>query len=599
MTDALALALLALLAGLFLSPWLVYPFVIQLVPRRSGRPDVPSSGSPPVSVLVPAHNEAAVLRAKLENTFALEYAPDRIRVLVCDDGSEDGTSAVAEGFADPRVTVLRNEERLGKAATLNRLLEAAPTELCLMTDAGARLSPSSLRKLVRALDDREFGVACARYEVREGHTAGAEAELRYWSFESWIRRREAERDLLVGASGAAWLVRRSLVPPLPADAINDDWLLPLAVRAAGHRVAYVASAVAAEEPTSDLRTMYRRWVRIAYGNVQMLGWNLRLFFTGGRLVLPLLRKLLRTLGPVFLLAAAALLAGLAATRPAWRVPAALVLGPGVVAALISLVPDRGLGRSRPVRLCRVVVLSQLAYLVGIVRALLGRKDGLWRRPPPPRDFGRPPPIPPSVRATKRALDVTASLLAFALLWPLMAALAIAIKATSRGPVFYRQARVRPDGSGRPVTFQMVKFRSMVEDAETSSGPVWAKRNDPRVTAIGAFMRRHRLDELPQFWNILAGDMSLVGPRPERPLIVEQLGELVPGYGDRHVVQKPGLTGWAQVQVGYDEDLDGVHEKLVHDMAYVAHLYRLSTYLRIESRILWRTVRVVLTGRGAR
>ncbi|MCX7625249.1 MAG: undecaprenyl-phosphate glucose phosphotransferase [Candidatus Sumerlaeaceae bacterium] len=162
---------------------------------------------------------------------------------------------------------------------------------------------------------------------------------------------------------------------------------------------------------------------------------------------------------------------------------------------------------------------------------------------------------------KRAFDILVSATVLVLASPLMGIIAVAIKLTSPGPVFYRQKRVGLDGR----SFTMIKFRSMVVDAEKETGPVWARPDDPRVTRVGRFLRRWNLDELPQFWNVLCGDMSLVGPRPERPHFVEQFRESIPRYMARHRV-KCGLTGWAQVN-----GLRGqtpIKERIEYDLFYV-------------------------------
>jgi lipopolysaccharide/colanic/teichoic acid biosynthesis glycosyltransferase len=144
-------------------------------------------------------------------------------------------------------------------------------------------------------------------------------------------------------------------------------------------------------------------------------------------------------------------------------------------------------------------------------------------------------------AIKRALDVAISAFALVVLSIPLALIAILVRATSRGSVFYRQERMGLDGK----SFTIVKFRSMFNDAERETGPVWAREDDPRVTPLGRFLRKSNLDEMPQLWNVLRGDMSIVGPRPERPHFVEQFKHRIPQYMLRHKV-KAGLTGWAQV-----------------------------------------------------
>jgi lipopolysaccharide/colanic/teichoic acid biosynthesis glycosyltransferase len=138
---------------------------------------------------------------------------------------------------------------------------------------------------------------------------------------------------------------------------------------------------------------------------------------------------------------------------------------------------------------------------------------------------------------------------------------------------------------------MYKFRTMHENAEAHSGPVWAQENDPRYTPIGSWVRKTRLDEIPQFWNVLKGDMSLVGPRPERPFFVEKLSEEIPLYNRRHRV-KPGITGWAQVKWKYDTSLEDVRQKVKYDLFYIENVN-----LRMDFKILFRTVRTTLLGKG--
>lgn len=192
------------------------------------------------------------------------------------------------------------------------------------------------------------------------------------------------------------------------------------------------------------------------------------------------------------------------------------------------------------------------------------------------------------KLVKTGMDFSICLFVLLAGLPLWLILALIVKLDSPGPVFYVQTRVGKGGR----EFGIIKFRSMVRDAESGSGAVWAGRNDPRVTRAGAWLRRTRLDEVPQILNILAGHMSLVGPRPERPEIIGRLREVFPFYNKRLTI-KPGLTGWAQVKLEYDSSLEDVAEKLKYDFFYIENQ---SLFLDIE--ILMRTVKVVLTGAGA-
>lgn len=169
---------------------------------------------------------------------------------------------------------------------------------------------------------------------------------------------------------------------------------------------------------------------------------------------------------------------------------------------------------------------------------------------------------PFYEMVKRIVDVVASFVLGALSLVLFPAIALAIRLDSSGPVLYRQKRVGKNGA----LVEIVKFRSMQATAETN-GAQWADENDPRVTRVGTFLRKSRLDELPQFWNILRGDLSLVGPRPERPEFVQTLSEKIPFYAMRHIVQ-PGLSGWAQINFPYGSSIEDALEKLQYDLAYI-------------------------------
>jgi sugar transferase (PEP-CTERM system associated) len=193
-----------------------------------------------------------------------------------------------------------------------------------------------------------------------------------------------------------------------------------------------------------------------------------------------------------------------------------------------------------------------------------------------------------VDAAKRALDVGASLALLIFALPLMVAAAVAIRLEGPGPMLYRQERVGRNGK----TFVLLKFRSMGVDAERN-GAQWAATSDPRVTRVGGLLRKFRIDELPQLLNVLRGDMSFVGPRPERPVFVDQLARTIPFYGERHSV-KPGITGWAQVNYPYGASLDDARQKLSFDLYYVKN-----RTLFLDLVILVQTVRVILFSEGAR
>lgn len=198
-------------------------------------------------------------------------------------------------------------------------------------------------------------------------------------------------------------------------------------------------------------------------------------------------------------------------------------------------------------------------------------------------------IPPSsYLSVKRLLDIGFTFMLMPVILPLVALTALAIKLESKGPVFFWQQRV--GAFGKP--FNMLKFRSMTTDAETA-GSQFAAQQDNRVTRVGRFIRKMRIDEIPQFWNVLKGEMSIIGPRPEQLKFVEEFNRSIPGYADRHIVL-PGITGHAQTIQGYVDDKNGTVLKLKYDLEYIENLS-----FSMDAKIVWRTLQTILTGFGAR
>jgi len=192
------------------------------------------------------------------------------------------------------------------------------------------------------------------------------------------------------------------------------------------------------------------------------------------------------------------------------------------------------------------------------------------------------------KGIKRVIDLLTSLLGFLIFLPLCLIIALAIKLDSRGPVFYVQERVGQNGR----VFSLIKFRSMTVDAE-KGGPVWAAVNDNRVTRVGKWLRKLRLDEITQLINVIRGEMSIVGPRPERPFFVKKLEQEVKLYSHRHAV-KPGITGWAQILYPYGATREDAQEKLKYDIYYIKHMSPI-----MDLRIITETAKIVLLGKGSR
>ena len=194
---------------------------------------------------------------------------------------------------------------------------------------------------------------------------------------------------------------------------------------------------------------------------------------------------------------------------------------------------------------------------------------------------------------KRAFDLILACIAGAVLAPVIVVVAVIVRHRLGSPVLFRQ--VRPGLNGQP--FEMIKFRTMRADAEAGTGPVWCGKGDSRITRSGDFLRKTRLDELPQFLNVLKGEMSLIGPRPERPGIANRLEDAVPFFIERTYEVAPGITGLAQVNQGYDESLDDVRSKLAFDLAYSVALLHPWRWLVQDLQIIGKTIAIMVGKKG--
>ncbi|CAM4337367.1 sugar transferase [Vibrio agarivorans] len=203
----------------------------------------------------------------------------------------------------------------------------------------------------------------------------------------------------------------------------------------------------------------------------------------------------------------------------------------------------------------------------------------------------------SVSFTKRSFDVLGSVVGLILFLPLFPIIALAIIATSKGPVFYKQTRVGKSTPEHMALFEIIKFRTMYQDAEAKSGAAWATDNDPRITPVGHFLRKTRLDEIPQLINVLKGEMSLIGPRPERPVFYTTLEREIPFFADRTYGVLPGITGLAQVNQGYDTSIEDVRSKVGYDHSYALSQSSFKSWLKTDMSILLRTIVVMVDGRG--
>jgi len=601
MAASHALTIFDLLIGsttLIAMALLVYHHVgYPLILRRAGRrplpvpPEVPDAALPHVTIVVPAYNEAAVIAAKIDNLRALDYPADRLDVIVACDGCRDTTAGVASAAAtlEPVLDAdIRDfPENRGKVAVLNDVLGGPLGDLVCLTDASALLNPDALRIAAAHFADPRVGIVAGTYRFAE---TGTEGEATYWRYQTENKRREAALGALVGCHGAGYLFRAGLFQPLPDDTINDDFILPMSIAAQGYRGIYEPRIIATELEVASLSQDQRRRRRIAAGNMQQMIRLARMLHPRhGMLAFAFgSGKVLRTLSPYLMILAlvGSIWLGLAGSGLFGVLALLQILFYGATVPKF-VQPERHW--PKPIELIHYLVAGHWAALIGGSRYLLGMEAGRWQR------VGEDDPM--TTRVAKRTFDIVGALIGLAVGLIFAVPVAIAIRLTSPGPVIFRQMRIGRSLPDRTELFMMLKFRSMYVDAEARTGPVWATKNDPRITPVGLFLRKTRLDEIPQLINVLKGDMSLVGPRPERPGITHRLEDAIPFFAERTYGIRPGITGLAQINQGYDESLDDVRSKVLFDHAYGLSIMDFWRWLRMDLHILWKTIAVMVGGRG--
>ncbi len=560
---------------------------------------------PSITIIVPAFNEQDVIALKVENLARINYPPDRLAVVLALDGCTDATRAIAEAAvaratAPFSIRIVDHPVNRGKIAVLNEHIAAARTDIVALNDASGMIAPEALHQAAVHFLDARVGVVCPTYAHPH---VGSEGEAAYWRMQTRIKAYEAALAAPMGAHGALYFFRRALWRPLPMDTINDDFVLPMRIVEAGHRAVYDPTIVATEVEATLAEAEFRRRVRIGAGNMQQLVRLIGLadprspamafvFLSG---------KGMRPIVPFLILLALISTAVLAiAGQTLFQYALALqVIGLGVAAATSRIEPARV---PRPLAWLSYLVVGHAASALGAMAFLAGRWKGPWAPSTAGGaallPAGEPGPVPQSVVVGKRMFDIIAAGFGIGLMAILWVPIALAIKLESRGPILFRQRRVGRSTPEATYLFDLWKFRSMYQDAEKLTGPICAGENDPRITRVGAFLRKTRLDELPQFVNVLKGDMSMIGPRPERPYFVRKLHEELPFYSDRTTGLKPGMTGLAQVSQSYAQSVADVSRKVAYDHAYALRVCTsFRGWLKTDIEIAWKTIVVVFQRTG--
>lgn len=375
----MALALFATCLGVCLYVYAGYPALVWALGRLRPRPVHGGEASPTASVIVPVHNEQAVIEEKLRNTVSLEYPPDRLEVLVASDGSTDRTHDIVGGFPDPRVRLLRLE-RQGKAHALNEAAREARGDVLVFTDANSSLERDSLRHLLSPFADPEVGGVCGNKRQRSpaGADATEEGEGLYWRYDKWQKAQESRLGSIFAADGTLYAVRRTLFVPIGDSAQADDIAISVRVVLQGYRLLYEPRAVVWEESPAEGRAEFRRKVRVTNHSVRaLLGLGPALWTSGFYSVELLSHKLLRHLVPFFLVPLFFASAVLAGGHPLLGAAFALqVLFYASAVAGFALRRTR-IGRARLFTVPYYFCLVNAAALLGVLSIVRGERLRAW------------------------------------------------------------------------------------------------------------------------------------------------------------------------------------------------------------------------------
>ena len=587
----------------------VYPLLLSFAAkflRKGIKPVTQWDGMyrPMVTIIMAAYNEAKYIEAKILNLAAITYHGQPIKIIIGCDGSSDTTAKIAaKTIVDCQHSInsfeLQSfEVNRGKVAVINDLISRTTSDIVALTDVTAQIPQDAVEKTVEYFRDKSVGVVCPGYELSNEIHAGEGA---YWRYQSKIRIDEATLHSPMGAHGAFYAFRHNLWDILPPDTINDDFILPMSIVAKGYRAVYAPEIRILEREKTQGTQEFLRRIRIGAGNFQqsLRLWRLlslkspKLAFTFAS------GKALRSIMPLVLVVAFISNGILACNNDSFYSVLFTMQSIGYLVAVSSpFLMEAKIGGKvfqRVIAWLAYLLRGYVAGLIGILRPGLARKSFRNEGIAADSQDGY---IHPLTHIGKRTVDVIFGVLATLILCLIFIPVALIIKWDSRGPIFYSQIRVGRRTSRQSDLFYLTKFRTMRMDAESTTGAVWSKgKSDPRITRIGHFLRKTRIDELPQAISVLRGDMSIVGPRPERPAFFPKLEEAIPFYTERTYSIKPGITGLAQVNHGYDESIDDVRMKVLYDHTYAMRIARPIGWLKTDFGIIFKTLKVMASGRG--
>ncbi len=603
-----------------------YPFLLQRIANKKSTKiaanDAHINFSPAtlkIAMIIPAFNEEKAIRDKLYNCISLDYPEKLLDIYIVLDGCTDNTLAIIEEtlkdsiFNTLNIQLINHSENCGKIARINETVKKIQADLIAFSDVSALISCDALHICARHFTlskvdssdaaasnttEKPVGVVTGFYHLLNPANSG---ENTYWQHQCKQQLAESAMGAVQGAHGAFYMIRADLFKPLAYDTINDDFIIPMQIVGLGYQAIMEPNINALElEKTSHNQEASRR-VRIAAGNIQQLFRlrnllnpkyrNVAFMFASG--------KTLRVFMPHLMIIAflgSALLAPISFIFNLFLNCQIFAYSLGILSILLP----RHFNSFMPLG---YLIKGHYYSCIGSTGYLFDSMLGRHRQSINHKTYTSNKKnndcisLDPTTAKAKRVFDLVIASAALIILSPLLPVIALAIKLESKGPILFSQVRIGLSTPTKMQFFTMYKFRSMVQDAEKSTGATLATKNDARITAMGRFLRKTRLDELPQLFNVIRGDMSIVGPRPERPDFYGKLEKAIPFFSERTFGVMPGITGLAQVHQGYDTCIEDVRSKVGYDHGYALALHSVKTWLRMDLWIMFKTIEVMIMGRG--
>lgn len=540
--------------------------------------------------VIPMYNEAGFIEKKIENLAAINYPSDHYQIILLDDGSTDKTAQIARSAIHKHpnlsIQIKTFSQNQGKVALFNFIIPTISDDYILFfSDVSAMLSVDVLYRANTYFNNPKVGAFCTKYTLKDISLKG---EQRYWDYQVAIKVKESRLGTPIGYHGSGYAIRKSLWEPLADNTINDDFIIPMKVIEKGYLGVYDEKSLSTELEFSSEHLDWNRRVRIAQGNIQQAyvlrkilaprnGYVSWMFFSG---------KVLRITMPWFFL-------GLFFSSLILSFYSPHIFLPIFLAQLIMylLVLFNSVFKLKQIHVLHYFFKGQSSILMGWV-SLVTHRDR-WQRA---KSIPKSNYVHPFVRCGKGIIDKLSALVGLSILILLFPIIAVLIKLNSPGAIFYKQLRVGKGDEKLTKLFYLYKFRTMNVCSDPSD-TTWTMVGDKRIFSFGKFLRKTHLDELPQFYNILIGDMSLIGPRPERPSLYSYIEKNIPFYEERLYGVLPGLTGLAQITYPPDLTIEDVRKKVACDHAYAIHLTKPLLWIKVETIIVLKTIQNVLLGKG--